>query len=188
MPYDNPTSISNGISAAFHGTRSGGTGSGVRTADKVFSSKANLDERTQGFPSRTAAEFRVAECKAVVVRALDKSLLLRARDILESFDANDLVQSSVDLESLRGIVVQLWESAANSTQFHQQILAILESAILTIELPNQEQLSLFREAVIDLGHDVLTQAQVDIIQRQFISKGFSPLALLGDTEDSDGSG
>lgn len=187
MGYDNPTSISNGVSTGFNDTNSGGTDSGARTVDKVFSSEANLDERTQGLPSRTAAEFRVAEWKSDVGKGLNKSLLVRAKEILESFDANNLVESSVDLESLRGIVLQLWESAINSSQFHQQILAILESAILTIELPNQEQLSLFREAVIDLGHDLLTQAQVDIIQRQFISRGFSPLALLGDTEDSDGS-
>jgi len=187
MPYDNPTSISNGISAAFHGTRSGGTGSGVRTADKIFSSEANLDERTQGLPSRTAAEFRVAECKPAVGKGLNKSLLERAKSIIDGFNCDDVMDATVNLESLRGIVLQLWKSATNSSQFHQDILAILESAIISVEYPNKDQLTVFREAVIDLGNNVLTQAHVDVIRRRFISEGFSPLALLSEVEDGDDS-
>jgi len=88
---------------------------------------------------------------------------------------------------LRGIVLQLWESAANATQFHQEILAALESAVLGVETLNKNQLSAVREAVMDLGNDVLSEAHLDVIRRKFIAEGFSPLALLSEVEnDKDG--
>jgi len=116
---------------------------------------------------------------------LNKSLLKRAKDIIDSFNHHDVMEATIDLESLKGIVLQLWESATNGTQFHQEILATLESAILSVESPNESQLSAFKEAVMDLGNDVLTQAHVDVIRRRFISEGFSPLALLTEIEDVD---
>ena len=116
---------------------------------------------------------------------LDKSLLKRAKSIIDSFNCDDVMEATVYLESLRGIVLQLWESATTTTQFHQEILAILESAILPIDSPNRTQLSVFREAIMDLGSDVLTQAHVEVIRRQFINEGFSPLALLSEIEDGD---
>lgn len=125
--------------------------------------------------------------KQVAVGSLDKSLLERAKDVVESLRVNDVMDTAINLDSLRGIVLQLWESATNSTQFHQEILALLESAVISIESPNKDQLSVFREAIIDLENDVLAQAHVDVIRRQFIKRGFSPLAVLSEIEDSDDS-
>ena len=114
---------------------------------------------------------------------LDRSLLNRAKTIIDSFNSDDAIESTINIESLRGIVLQLWESAANATQFHQEILAALESAILGVETLNNNQLSAVREAIMDLGNDVLAQAHLDVIRRRFIAEGFSPLALLSEIEN-----
>lgn len=118
---------------------------------------------------------------------LDKSLLERAKTTLEDFNINDAMQATIDLGSLRGVVLQLWETAATSTQFHKEILAILEAAVISLESPNEGQLSVLREAIIDLQNDVLAQAHVDVIRRQFINEGFSPLALISEIENGDNS-
>jgi hypothetical protein len=116
---------------------------------------------------------------------LDRSLLNRAKNIMDGFNHSDIMEVAVNLESLRGIVLQLWESAANASQLHQEILAILESAILSVECPTESQLAAFKEAVTDLGIDILTQAHVNVIRRRFIAEGFGPLALLSEVKDGD---
>ena len=118
---------------------------------------------------------------------LDGSLLNRAKTIIDNFNSDDVIESTINIESLRGIVLQLWESAANATQFHQEILAALESAILSVETLDKNQLSAVREAIMDIGNDVLAQAHLDVIRGRFITEGFSPLALLSEVEnDKDG--
>lgn len=119
---------------------------------------------------------------------LDKSLLERAKTIIDCFNPDDVMDVTINLESLRGIILNLWESATNSTKFHQEILAILESAMLSVESPHEDHLSVFREAILDIGSDVLTQANAEVIRRRFINTGFSPLALLSEIEDDDGNG
>jgi len=129
------------------------------------------------------AKIALAKERKPVAGGLDKPLLKRAKNIIDSFNHHDVMEATIDLESLRGIILQLWESATNGTQFHQEILATLENAILSVESPNESQLSAFKEAVMDLGNDILTQAHVDVIRRRFIAEGFSPLALLSEVED-----
>lgn len=118
---------------------------------------------------------------------LDMSLLERARSIVESFSAGDVMDAAINLESLRGIVLQLWETAMTSSQLHQEILAILESAIISVESLSEDQLSAVQGAISCLRYNTLTQRDVDAIRADFINKGFSPLALLSDIGDSDGS-
>jgi len=118
---------------------------------------------------------------------LDGSLLKRAKAIIDSYNPDDLIESTINVESLRGIVLQLWESAAIATQFHQEILAVLESAVSSVESFNKTQLSAIREAIKDLENNVLAQAHLDVIRRRFIAEGFSPLAFLSEVEnDNDG--
>jgi len=140
-------------------------------------------------PEKTRGLTRgsVAEPKKVVGRSLDKSLLARAQSIVDSLDLVDVEQATVDFESLRGIIIQLWESAVNASQFHQDILAILESAMLSVDLPGANHLPHFREAIRDLCSDALTGAHVDVIRRRFINAGFSPLVLLGELNNEDAS-
>lgn len=116
---------------------------------------------------------------------LDKALLKRAQSIIDGFDRDDVMNATINMESLRGVILGLWESAANSTLFNRDILAALESAILSIEIPSEDQLSVFREAINDLESEILTASHVDIIRQRFIANGFSPLALLDEVEDGD---
>jgi hypothetical protein len=139
-----------------------------------------VPQRTRGFKGGLVVKPGKAAGKS-----LDKSLLARARNIIDGFTPGDVMEDTINFESLRGIVLQLWESAENASQLHQEILAILESAILSIECPTESQLAAFKEAVTDLGSDVLTQAHVDVIRRRFIAEGFSPLALLSEVKDGD---
>ena len=120
-----------------------------------------------------------------VSRSLDKTLLKRAQQILECFDCDEELDAAVNMEAMRGIVLELWRSAEASSAAHQDILAILENAILSIDIPTPEQLSVLREAVSDLGNDTLTEANVEVIRKQFINRGFSPLALLTHLPDDD---
>jgi len=140
---------------------------------------ANVEE-----PPRT--RVALAKERKPLAGGLDKSLLERARNIIDSFNCDDVIKATIYLESLRGIVLQLWESATNCSQFHKEILATLENAILSVEFPNESQLAAFKEAVMDLRNDILTQAHVDVIRRRFVAEGFSPLALLSEVEDDSG--
>lgn len=114
---------------------------------------------------------------------LDKHLLHRATDIIDSFDSSDRMAYEINLESLRGIVMQLWESATSSTAYHQEILAMLESAVISVDLLSEGQLSALREAISDLESSPLTHVHVDIIRDRFIEEDFSPLALLSEMEE-----
>jgi len=183
MGYYDPTVISRGLSSIFDDIPYTRTGDVMNTIDKDFPSPLPRSE-TAGLPR----QFSLVKSKLLMPIGLDKSLLNRAKSIIDSFNHSDVLDAAINLESLRGIILQLWESATNGTQFHQEILATLESAILSVESPNESQLSAFKEAVMDLEMDVLTQAHVDVIRRRFIAEGFSPLALLSEVEDVDDGG
>jgi hypothetical protein len=164
------------------------TGTSVsESPSKITSSRGyeyKLDQTldvTEKLPERT--KDLVGKHGKILVGGLDKSLLKRAQIILESFDCDDAVSVAINIESLRGIILQLWESAANASQFHQDILAVLESAMLSVVSPSSHHLSVFREAIRDLNSDLLAQAHVDVIRRRFISAGFSPLALLTEIDE-----
>jgi hypothetical protein len=144
-----------------------------------YDSNLTIDAKGEtGQLSRPAPSHATKDARGI----LDQLLLTRAIEIVDSFEGCDVIDASVNLESLRGIVSQLWNSAIGSSRFHQDILAALESALLSIETPTSAQISILREALIDLGQKVLTQAHVEIIRSEFVSRGFSPLALLSNTE------
>ena len=185
MPYRDAIGTSSGASKGFWDTPSGGTNYATKTSEKVSVSEEGVEDRTEGLALPTGVRFGVAKGKPAAGKGLSKSLLERAKSIIESFKCDDTFDATINFDSLRGIILELWESARESTQFHQQILGILESAILSIEMPNQKQLLVFREAIVDLGHDVLTPAHVDVIRTQFVNHGFTPLALLSEIEDED---
>jgi hypothetical protein len=182
MAYDDRRVISTGVSNGFNDILSTRTGDTTGTIEKDFSSLLPSSE-SLGSPQ----PFSLVKNKQIVPKGLDMSLLNRAKSIIDGFNPSDVIESAVNLESLRGIVLQLWESATNASQFHQEILANLESAILSVECPTKSQLAAFKEAVTDLRSDVLTQAHVNVIRKRFIREGFSPLAILSQIENADDS-
>ena len=148
-----------------------------------------IGSQTRGISQRESQEAKrpLEAPKKALKGALDKALLKRAESIIDGFDFDNPLSVTVNMESLQGVSLGLWESATTSGQYHQDILAALESAILSIEVPNEDQLSVFREAIRDLGNKILTEEHIDIIRQQFIANGFSPLALLSEVEDEDSS-
>ncbi|MCY2953829.1 MAG: hypothetical protein NTU53_17920 [Planctomycetota bacterium] len=120
---------------------------------------------------------------------LDSGLLDRAQETIESIDTDDAETLLIRLQSLGGIACELWRAAASSSQYHRQILAAFESAVLTAiqaEGITSGQLRALRAAVIDLRSPVLTQGNVDSIASHLIDEQYSPLAILSEHEENDG--
>ncbi|OHB67537.1 MAG: hypothetical protein A2Y77_12545 [Planctomycetes bacterium RBG_13_62_9] len=120
-------------------------------------------------------------------KGLDKALLRRAVAILESFDSHDVVATELNMDALRGLVLELWESAQSATQLHQDILALMEGAVLSVTSLNEAQVLALKEGFRDLANPILVQVHVDLIRDRLIAQGFSPLALLGELANDGGS-
>jgi len=116
---------------------------------------------------------------------LDKALLERAESIIDSFDSDDVVESMINLEALRGIVLGLWKRARNSSYYHQDILSTLENALLSKNDFTEEDMELFHETIQDLKNEHLVENHVKIISERFIYQDFSPLAFLSEIKDED---
>lgn len=121
--------------------------------------------------------------RAAASKGLDRTLLKRAVTILGSFDSEDIVAVQLDMDALRGLVLELWESAESATQDHQDILALIEEAVLSVDSLTEDQVSVLREGFRDLEKPVLGPVHVDVIRGRLIRQGFSPLALLSELED-----
>ncbi len=120
-------------------------------------------------------------------KGLDKALLRRAVAILESFDSHDIVATQLNMDALRGLVLELWESAQSATQLHQDILTLIEEAVLSVTSLNQDQILALKEGFRDLANPILVQVHVDLIRDRLIAQGFSPLALLSELADDGGN-
>jgi hypothetical protein len=117
---------------------------------------------------------------------VDQSLLLRAAELLEGIeDVND-EDLTLTLEALRCVVFELWISVAEATQFHQSILAIVESFLLSREHLDGGQAAALRGAIKDLNLPLLGEQHVEVIRSQFIDQGHRPLAILSEYNGADG--
>lgn len=138
------------------------------------------DEESQWRPERDM----IVE-KPVARGALDKALLERAESIIDSFDSDDVEESVINLEALRGIVLGLWKSAKFCSYYHQDLLSTLENALLSKDDFTGEDMELFQETIRDLKREVLVENHVKIISERFIYQDFSPLAFLSEIKDED---
>lgn len=119
---------------------------------------------------------------------LDLALVDEAIDTVESLDPGEPLTLIVRLGSLCGLLNELWRSAAESSQYHQQILAAAESAAISAlraSAVTDSQLAAIRAALKDLTSPILTQANVDSISSLLVDEQFSPLAILGARADVD---
>jgi hypothetical protein len=160
-----------------------GTTKGNVSGRKASSTNATLgadEEPAQLMTRRAGTQHPSAP------RGLDKALLKRAVAILESFDSHDVVATELDMDALRGLVLELWESAQSATQLHQDILALIEGAVLSVNSLKQAQILALKEGFSDLANAILVQVHVDLMRDRLIAQGFSPLALLSELAD-DGS-
>jgi len=117
---------------------------------------------------------------------IDRQLLDQAQEIIEN-SAPDDAEILVRLDSLAGIVCELWRSAAKSSQYHRQVLTAIETAVLVATEKasiTSEQISAIRQGILDLGLKSLTQAHIESIASHLMDSGISPLAPLGGLETS----
>jgi hypothetical protein len=120
---------------------------------------------------------------------IDPSLIRDATALLDSIDPSDPYESTLHLASLSGILITMWETAVDSSPFHQDILATLENAILSLrqgETPSvsEDQVKAFREALLDLAQPLLIAQHPAIVHSQFLAAGFRPLAFMN-TQDQE---
>jgi len=158
------------------------TGSVSRRKPRSTNATLGADEETPQLITSRAGPQRPA-----VPKGLDKGLLRRAISIVESFDPHDAVAAQLDMEALRGLVLELWESAQSATQLHQDILTLIEEAVLSVDSLNQSQVLVLKEGFRDLENPILVQFHADSIRDQLIAQGFSPLALLTELADDGNS-
>ncbi|HET6251099.1 MAG TPA: hypothetical protein VFE47_25655 [Tepidisphaeraceae bacterium] len=117
--------------------------------------------------------------------AIDPILLNRALETIESIDSNDKQTFSVQVASLGGMVCEMWRTAKSSSQYHRQVLAAVDNAIictLLTETLTSRQISAIREALVDLKSPILTQANVDSIASHMIDENYGPLAMISELE------
>jgi len=118
-------------------------------------------------------------------RAPDASLIRRAREIVDSIDPGNSYESPSDLAALAGLLMEMWESAQGSSDLHQDILAVLETAVRQAAECGSvtlSHLSFFREALTDLALPRLVRENAEVIRSKFVSEGFAALPFLHETE------
>ena len=132
--------------------------------------------------SSPAAPAQSRRPRAYKSGLIDKTLLDRAFELLDSLDPGDAYETPLHLNSLAGTLMALWESAADCSQLHQDILAILENAVTCMRADDtlvltESRLRVLREALNDLRQPQLAGAHVEVARSQFIREGFPPLGF-----------
>ncbi len=113
---------------------------------------------------------------------IDAALLRRAEETLNSLDDADEIDMQLLLAGLVGIVSDLWESAAEASDIHQEILATLENGVRVAagrgrSLSTDESLAI-RGAVHFLKQPRLVRSNAESIRSEFVEAGFQPLGFL----------
>lgn len=120
------------------------------------------------------------------IEHIDPILLGNALETIDSIDVCDPYQTPLHLVSLAGSLLAMWETALDSSRFHQDILALLENAVRSArdaDTLTDEQVRAMREALIDLRQECLVRTTVDVIRSRFSSAGFAPLAFVDQPEE-----
>ncbi len=136
-------------------------------------------KRTQGAPSSLRSG----------IGNIDADLIRKATEITESLSLDDYFDTQLHLTALQGLACDMWASASESSELHQELLAVFESAVRQTNADGDathQQLDLFRECLCDLSRPSLVRAHAEVLRSQFIRMGFKPLAFLDEpNEQSD---
>lgn len=127
--------------------------------------------------------FPTLERRPSVLRSscINKDLISEAKRIIADIDIDDPYNMEFQLPVLVSCVMQMWETAASGSQYHQDILAILENGVTCARVSDAltaEQLNAFREALIYLAFAHLVCENVQAIRSRFINAGFALLAFI----------
>lgn len=117
---------------------------------------------------------------------IDAGLLRKTLEFVDSIVPTDEINTPLFLAALGGTVLEMWESAATSSEYHQDILATLENAVRASTVSGsvtEQQLSAFREALTDLAQTRLVRKNAEVVRLEFIRQGFGPLAFVDEPEE-----
>ena len=117
---------------------------------------------------------------------IDAKLIEKAREIVDSIEPNDAFQTPLYLAALAGLLMEMWESAVDSSQIHRDILAALENAVrvqMAEATVTTNHVSAFREALTDLVQKDLVREHAKSIRSRFVRLGFGALGFV--ERDSD---
>ena len=120
---------------------------------------------------------------------LDGSLLRKVQELLDSMDVSDEMASALVLDSLAGAVVELWDSAAQSGEVIQDILAILENGVRSCALDGAatlQQVDAFKEAASSLALPRPIRTHTESLRDTFSEAGVGALAFLDDVDKPNG--
>ena len=113
---------------------------------------------------------------------VDAALLRRAEEMLKSLDGADELDVQLLLTGVVGIVSDMWESAADASDIHQEILATLENGVRIAaergrSLSAVESLAI-RSAVFSLKQARLVRSNAESVRSEFVEAGFPPMGFL----------
>ena len=114
---------------------------------------------------------------------VDPSLLDKARQVIESIEIDDEFDTALYLTALAGGLLEMWETAAISSETHRDILATAEAGARQAARSGSitaAQLSTLREAVSDLAQPILSPENAEFLREQFVREGFGPLGFVDD--------
>ncbi len=139
-------------------------------------------------PTHTAAAVGHRSVQRRMAKGIDDHLLKRAREIIESIDPLEDFETQLNLDALKGTVAEMWESAAQSSEIHKDILSILESGVrssATAGHVTAGQLTAFREALSDLEQTRLVAEHAQSLRDEFIRQGFVALGFASQLEEAE---
>ena len=149
----------------------GGTES-ARTSSRISSERESaLWKRPPAFPH---------------VGAIDGDLLRQASEIASNLEPEDEFNTQLQLDSLKGLVADMWKSADAAGELCQDVLAILENGVRQAALlgtVNMGQAAAFREALTYLGKTALVKTQADVLRSEFVQQGFRALGFADSDVD-----
>ncbi len=123
------------------------------------------------------------------VGAIDADLLRQAREIALNLEPEDEFNTQLQLDSLKGLVADMWKSANAAGELYQDVLAILENGVrqaaVLLGTVNMGQAAAFREALTCLGETELVKSYADVLRSEFVQQGFRPLGFAdGDVDEA----
>jgi len=122
---------------------------------------------------------RAAQTKG---KSVDAVLLGHAEETLKSLDGADELDVQLLLTGVVGIVSDMWESAAEASNIHQEILATLENGVRVAaergRSPSAAESLAIRNAVYCLKQARLVRSNAESVRSEFVEAGFPPMGFL----------
>lgn len=111
---------------------------------------------------------------------IDSEGIEKAMELLRSLEEADAYDMQLLLTGLSGCIMELWTSAARSSETHQQILAALERAVRAAALDGyvtDEQIGALREAIGYLPQQHLGRTASEVVRRRLRESGSGAMSF-----------